>query len=149
MYRRAIFFRIVLAILLLVVIVAGGAAVYRMGWGQGYLAGTALASSEGVESGLVMPGSGALLYHPFYPGFGFPFLGLCFGIGFIFLVMFLVGGLLRPWRRRGWAGYPHHGKWECGPMPPWAKEWQKHQQDMADDRDVTKESDNVESDPGA
>ena len=149
MYRRGIFFRIVLAILLLVVIVAGGAAVYRMGWGQGYLAGTALASNEGVESGLVWPGSVAPLYHPFYPGFGFPFLGVCFGLGFIFLIMFLVGGLLKPWRRRSWAGYPHHGKWGEGPMPPWVKDWQKHQQDMADAREATKESDDMESDSDA
>ena len=128
MYRRGIFFRIVLAILLVVVIVAGGMAAYRMGWGQGYLAGAASASGEGLESGLVMPGFGGYLYRPFYPGFGFPFFGLCFGIGFIFLIMFLLGGVLKPWSRRRWAGHPRHGKWEDGPMPPWAKEWQEFRQ---------------------
>ncbi|MBK5108639.1 MAG: hypothetical protein JJE12_10930, partial [Anaerolineales bacterium] len=61
MYRRGIFFRIVLAILLVVVIIGGGFAVYRMGWGHGYLAGTALASSEGVEPGLLMQGFGGHL----------------------------------------------------------------------------------------
>ena len=132
MYRRGIFFRIMLAILLVVVIIGGGFAAYRMGWGQGYLAGAA-AGSEGLEPGLMVPGFGGHLYRPFYPGFGFPFLGLCFGIGFIFLIMFLVGGLLKPWRRRGWASHPHHGKWEHGPMPPWAKEWEKYRQKMTED----------------
>jgi len=139
MYRRGIFFRIVLAFLLLVVIVAGGMAVYRMGWGQGYLAGTAAASSEGVEPGLLVPGFGAHLSRPFYPGFGFPFFGLCFGTGFIFLIMFLMGGLLKPWGRRRW-GHPHHGKWEKGPMPPWAKEWVEYKQKMAEDEQAGEES---------
>lgn len=138
MYRRGIFFKIVLAILLVVVIIGGGFAVYRMGWGHGYLAGTALASSEGVEPGLLMQGFGGHLYRPFYPGFGFPFFGLCFGIGFISLIMFMVGGLLKPWGRRRW-GHPHHGKWAYGPKPPWAKEWEEYQQKMADDGDETDE----------
>ena len=141
MYRRGIFFRIVLAILLVVLIVGGGMAAYRMGWGQGYLAGAATESSEGLEPGLMMPGFGGQLYRPFYPGFGFPFFGLCLGIGFIFLIMFLVGGLLKPWGRRGWAGYPHHGKWKHGPMPPWAKEWAEYQQKMAEDREADKDAD--------
>lgn len=134
MYRRGIFFRIVLAILLVVVIIGGGFAVYRMGWGQGYLAGTALASSEGLEAGLRVPQFGGHLYRPFYPGFGFPFFGLCFGIGFIFFIMFLVGGLLKPWGRRGWAGHKHHGKWGYGPKPPWAKEWEEHQRTETEDK---------------
>jgi hypothetical protein len=145
MYRRGIFVRIVLAILLVVVIVGGGMAAYRVGWGQGYLAGSALASSEGVETGLLVPQFGSHMYRPFYPGFGFPFFGLCFGIGFIFLIMFLVGGLLKPWRRRRWMGYPHHGKWENGPMPPWAKEWEEFQQKKAEEKDAGKESDEEQS----
>ncbi|MGW8226044.1 MAG: hypothetical protein ACWGOY_09925, partial [Anaerolineales bacterium] len=115
MYRRGIFVRILLAILLVVVIVGGGIATYRAGWGQGYLTGSSSSSIEGVESGLLVPQFGNQLYRPFYPGFGFPFFGLCFGIGFIFLIMFLVGGLLKPWRRRSWMGYPHHANWANGP----------------------------------
>ena len=127
MYRRGIFVRILLAILLVVVIVGGRMVAYRAGWGQGYLAGSAISSSEGVESGLLVPQFRGLRQQPFMPGFGFPFFGLCLGIGFIFLVLFLVGGLLKPWGRRRWAGHPyHHGKWEHGPMPPWAKDWEEH-----------------------
>jgi hypothetical protein len=133
MYRRGIFFRIVLAILLVVLIVGGGAAVYRMGWGEGYLAGAANATKEGLEPGLLVPGFGSHLYRPFYAGFGFPFFGLCLGIGFIFLIMFLVGGLLKPWGRRGWAGHPHHGKWGYGPKPPWAQEWEAYERQKAED----------------
>ena len=131
MYRRAIFFRIVLAILLVAAIIAGGLAAYRMGWGQGYLASTAAAGSEGLEPGLMVPQFSSHMYRPLYPGFGFPFFGLCLGIGFIFLVMFLVGGLLSPWGRRGWPGHRHYGKWAHGPMPPWAKEWEAYQRYQA------------------
>lgn len=144
MFGRGIFFRAMLAVLLLVVIVAGGMAAYRMGWGQGYLSGTASASSEAVEPGLLAPGFGAHLYRPYYPGIGFPFFGLCFGIGFIFFVMFLVGGLLKPWGRRRW-GYPHHGKWGKGPMPPWAKEWEDFQRYKAEGKDASAESGDEQS----
>lgn len=120
MYRRGIFFRIALAIILVLLIIAGGAAAYRTGWSQGYLAGSALESLEGLESGLMVPPFRGHMYSPYYSGFGFPFLGLCFGIGFIFLVMFLLGGILKPWHRRSWA---HHGKWG----PPWAKDWEEYE----------------------
>jgi hypothetical protein len=141
MYRRVIFFKIVLAIVLVAVIIGGGLAVYRLGWGQGYLVGTAQASSEVVEPGLMVPAFGGHLYRPFYPGFGFPFFGLCFGIGFIFLIMFLLGGVLKPWGRRRWAGHPHHGKWEDGPMPPWAKDWQEFRQKKTAEREAGEEPD--------
>jgi hypothetical protein len=132
MYRRGIFFRIVLAIILVLLIAAGGAAAYRMGWSQGYLAGSALESVEGLESRLMAPAFGGHMYGLYYPGFGFPFLGLCFGIGFIFLIMFLLGGILRPWQRRGWA---HHGKWG----PPWVKDWEEYQKYKAEKEATTEE----------
>lgn len=132
MYRRGIFFRIVLAIILVLLIVAGGAATYRMGWGQGYLAGSALESVEGLESGWMAPAFRGHLYGPYYPGFDFPFLGLCFGIGFIFLIMFLLGGIFRPWQRRRWA---HHGNWG----PPWAKDWEEYQRYKAEKEESTEE----------
>ena len=146
MYRRVIFFKIVLAIVLVAVIIGGGLAVYRLGWGQGYLVGTAQASSEVVEPGLMVPAFGGHLYRPFYPGFGFPFFGLCLGIGFIFLVMFLVGGLLRPWGRRGWAGHRHHGKWAYGPIPPWAKEWDEFQKYKHGQKETGEESSEDQTD---
>ena len=133
MYSRGVIFRIILAILLLAVLTAGGLAVYRAGWGQGYLAGSTVGTSEGLEPGLLVPGFRGHLYQPIYPGFGFPFFGFCLGLGLIFLIMFLVGGLLKPWRRRGLASHPHYGKWEYGPIPPWAKEWEKRRQKMAQD----------------
>ena len=136
MYRGSIVVRVLLAILLVVVIVGGGMAAYRAGWGQGYLAGSAISSSEGVESGLLMPQFGGHMYQSFYPGFGFPFFGLCLGIGFIFLIMFLVGGILKPWGRRSWGRHPHH--WEVGPMPPWAKDWEEHQRKNSQQEDETK-----------
>ena len=136
MYRRGIFFRIVLAIILVLVVVAGGAAVYRMGWGQGYVAGSTLEGGEGMESGLIVPAYRGHLYGPYYPGFGFPFLGLCFGIGFIFLIMFLIGGIIRPWHRRRWAGYRH---WESGSMPPWAKEWDEFKKYKAEQEETGEE----------
>jgi hypothetical protein len=132
MYRRGIFFRIVLAIILVLLIIAGGAAAYRMGWGQGYVAASALESGEGLESGLMSPPFRGHLYSPYYFGFGFPFLGLCFGIGFIFLIMFLLGGILKPWRRRRWA---HHGKWG----PPWVKDWEEYQKYKAEKEATTEE----------
>jgi hypothetical protein len=136
MYRRGIVVRIVLAITLLVVLVGGGIAVYRIGWGQGYQAGTFIPSGEGIESLPVVPQFRSLAQRPFMPGFGFPFFGLCFGIGFIFLVLFLVGGLLKPWGRRRWAGHPHqHDQWDHGPIPPWVKDWEEQYRKSSQDED--------------
>ena len=143
MYRRGIVVRIVLAITLLVVLVGGGMAVYRAGWAQGYQAGTFISSGEGIESLPVVPQFRGLPQQPFMPGFGFPFFGLCLGIGFIFLVLFLVGGLLKPWGRRRWAGYPYHGNWEHCPMPPWAKDWEEQHRMSSQDED---ESTDIEDD---
>lgn len=145
MYRRGIVVRIVLAITLLVVMVGGGMALYRAGWGQGYQAGTFISSSEGIESLPIAPHFRGLRQQPFMLGFGFPFFGLCLGIGFIFMIMFLIGGLLKPWGRRRWAGHPYHyGKWEHGPMPPWAKDWEEHHKKSSQDED---ESTETEDDP--
>lgn len=140
MYRRGIVVRMLLAITLVIVLVGGGVAVYRTGWAQGYQAGTVISSDEGVESVPLAPQFRGQLYRPFYPGFGFPFFGLCLGIGFIFMIMFLIGGIFKPWGRRRWAGHPRHGKWEHGPMPPWAKDWEEHQRKHAQDEDDVEES---------
>lgn len=140
MFRGRIVARILLAVLLVAVIVGGGMVAYRAGWAQGYQTGTVISSSEGTESGLLVPQFGSHMYRPFYPGFGFPFFGLCLGIGFIFLILFMVGGLLKPWGQRHRAGYPHHGKWGHGPMPPWAKEWEQYKQKMTEDEESGEDS---------
>lgn len=131
MYRRGMVARLVLAVILVAVLVAGGALLFRSGWAQGYQAGSLLSSSEGAEALPIVPQFRGHLYGPFYPGIGFPFFGICLSIGFIFLIMFLIGGIFKPWGRRGWAGHPHHGKWGYGPVPPWAKDWEEHQRKHA------------------
>ena len=113
MYRRSIVARLVLTVILVAVLVAGGALLFRSGWAQGYQAGSLLESSESAEMLPIVPQFRGQLYGPFYPGFGFPFFGLCLSIGFIFLIMFLIGGIFKPWGRRRWAGH-HHGKWGYG-----------------------------------
>jgi hypothetical protein len=146
MDRRGIVVRIVLAITLAVVMVGGGMALYRAGWAQGYQAGTFISSGEGIESVPMESQFRGLRQQPFMPGFGTPFFGLCLGIGFIFLVLFLVGGLLKPWGRRRWAGHPyHHGKWEHGPMPPWAKDWEEHPRKSSQDEDESTETEDDQS----
>jgi hypothetical protein len=140
MYRIGIFVRVVLGLLLVAVIIAGGVAVYRAGWAQGYQANIISTGGGEIDSGMLVPGFRGYMYAPLYPGFGFPFFGLCLGIGFIFLVMFLVGGLLRPWGWKRWAGHPHHGKWRNGPMPPWVKDWEEFRQKKAEQREAGEES---------
>lgn len=130
MKRRGFFVRFILSLLLVAVLVIGGMVLYRVGWSQGYQTGLLVESSELGESFPVVPYFGGLARQPFMPGLGFPFFGLCLGIGFIFLIMFLVGGLLKPWGRRHWAGYSHPGKWTRGTPPPWADAWKEYHQEL-------------------
>ena len=122
--------RFVLVVILIAVLVAGGALLYRSGWAQGFQAGSVLQESEGAEMLPMVPQFGRQLYGPFYPGFGFPFFGLCLSIGFIFLIMFLIGGIFKPWGRRRWAGH-HYGRWGYG------KNWEEvhrkwHEQELGE-----------------
>ena len=119
MYRRGIVVRLVLAVILVAVLVAGGALLFRSGWAQGYQAGSLLPSGEGAEALPATPQFRGHLYGPFYPGFGFPFFGICLSIGFIFLIMFLLGGIFKPWGRRRWAGHHPYAKWGYG------KDWEE------------------------
>jgi hypothetical protein len=122
MYRRGFFIRFVLALVLLAVLFVGGTLLYRVGWSQGYQAATVLAGSESAEGGaLLIPQFRGVGWGPYPLGFGMPFFGLCLGVGFIFLVMFLLGGIFRPW---GWRS--HHRHWKGGPFPPWAKDWEEY-----------------------
>jgi hypothetical protein len=146
MYRGGIVVRILLVITLIAVLVGGGLVLYRAGWTQGYQAGVFVSSGEGIEWVPMVPQFRGLAQGPFKPGFGLPFFGLCLGIGFIFLVLFLVGGLLKPWGRKGWAGHPyHHGKWEHGPMPPWAKDWEEHYRKSSQGENETTETEDDQS----
>jgi hypothetical protein len=108
MYRRGIVARLFLTVILVAVLVAGGALLFRSGWAQGYQAGSLLSSGEVAEALPIVPQFRGQLYGPYMPGFGFPFFGLCLSIGFIFLIMFLIGGIFKPWGRRRWAG--HHAE---------------------------------------
>lgn len=140
MYRRSIAARLILAVILMVVLVGGGMLLYRSGWAQGYQAGSLPANSEGTDVLPMVPQFRGQLYGPFMPGFGFPFFGLCLSIGFIFMIMFLIGGIFKPWGRRRWAGHHHSGKWGYGPVPPWAKDWEEHQRKHAQEEGEGKES---------
>lgn len=140
MYRRGFFVRLVLALLLVALLFAGGYFAYRSGWSQGYQTATLQASGEGMDAGAVIPPFRGLYYASYMPGFGFPFLGLCVGIGLIFLVMFLIGGILKPWGWRRWGRYSHYGLWKHEPMPPWAKDWEEHQRKSSRDEGEGKQS---------
>jgi hypothetical protein len=140
MYRKGFFIRFVLALLLLAVLFAGGVFLYRTGWAQGYQAAGLIASSEDVDAGVLVPQFRGFARGPYMLGFGFPFFGLCLGIGFIFLVMFLMGAIFRPWGRKRWGGHPHYGPWKHGSMPPWAKEWEEYQRKWSQSEDEAKES---------
>jgi len=131
MKRKGFFVRFILSLLLVAVLVIGGIVLYRVGWSQGYQTGLLVESGALSESIPTVPYFGGLARQPFMPGMGFPFLGLCLGIGFIFLIMFLVGGLLKPWGRRHWAGYSHPGKWTHGlTPPPWVEAWKEYHQEL-------------------
>jgi len=141
MKRRSFIVRFILSLLLVAVLVIGGMVLYRVGWSQGYQAGALLESGALGESFPMVPYFGGLARQPFMPGMGFPFLGLCLGIGFIFVIMVLVGGLLRPWSRRRWGWHPHHGDWAHGPMPPpWAKDWKEYHKDLPTEEEESTDS---------
>ena len=139
MYRGAIVVRFVLAVILVAVLVAGGVLLYRSAWAQGYQAGSLVTSDEGAEALPMVPQFRGHLYAPFYPGFGFPFFGLCLSFGFIFLIMFLIGGIFRPWGRRRWAGHGHYGRWGYG--ADWEDMHRKwHDQEKAESKETSGDS---------
>jgi len=140
MYRRGIVARLFLAVILVVVLVGGGMLLYRSGWAQGYQAGSLLSGSDVAEALPMVPQFRGQMYGPFMPGFGFPFFGLCLSIGFIFFIMFLIGGIFKPWGKRRWAGHHHSGKWGYGPVPPWAKDWDEHQRKHAQEEGGAEEN---------
>jgi hypothetical protein len=121
-------------LVLIGLLLAGGALLFRAGQVQGYQTGIAAgAAADGGEA----PGTAPVTpygpaywpgHWPHYPGphFGFfpffPFGWLCGSILLVFLVLFALRLIFRPW------GWHHHGKGpgEWGPYgwgpPPWAKD---------------------------
>jgi hypothetical protein len=130
MKRSSFFARFMLSLLLVALLAVSGMLLFRAGWSQGYQSGLLVDGGAQGESLPAFPYFGGLTWRPFVPGVVFPFSALCLGIGFIFLIMFLVGGLMKPWGRWHWAGNPHPGKWSYGPKPPWAEAWKKYHQDL-------------------
>ncbi len=109
MFGRFGIWRFFLTLLLIGLLVAGGVALYQLGYGQGYQ--SALASgTTGSTAQPPYPG-----YAPYGFGWVFPFFfppfGIFLGIGFFFLVFFIIGGLFRFGSRRYWRdwGNPPQG----------------------------------------
>lgn len=137
MFRHGFVWRLIATLLFVGLLVAGGFALFRAGFAQGYqvAALTAKAGSTGSTAPAV-PGAGMMPFYGMYPrygfgpGFGFPgFFSpfrFLFGIGFFFLMLFLVGGFIRmmvfgSFMRRRWAAAGQPGNWEHGPWGhgPW------------------------------
>ena len=127
---------LVVVALLAGLLIVGGTALYRASWSQGYTAGQLAAGDEESE---VMPKTFPYMPYGFgYPGrhWGFPSfffgLGLIFKIGLFFLLLAVIGRIIRwlvwgkvmmtggPWPM---GGHPYHrGRhWRRhhGPVPPW------------------------------
>jgi hypothetical protein len=125
MYRGGFFLRLLAFLLLAGLLLGGGYALYRLGWSQGYQSGALAAAATSGESLPTVPYAWGAPY-PYAPyGFGFPFFppfGICLGIGFFFLVLFLIGGLFRWGGRRRWTDYGTHGGWDPDKVPPWMRE---------------------------
>src|SRR5512146_2823431 len=96
--------RVLLTLLLVGLLVAGGVALYQLAFSQGYQAGAIASGDGGSNVQPAYPG-----YWHGWGGFGFPFFfwpfGLFLGIGFIFFLFFIVGGLFRMGGRRHWRDW--------------------------------------------
>jgi hypothetical protein len=130
MFQYHIFSKLLIVLLLLGLLFGGASTIYRMGWTQGYSLGVITAVSS--EGGKTIPGFNPYLANPYFAspfsGFGnfFNPFGLCLGVGFFFLLLFLIGGVFRGFGRRGWSGGPgSHGQPDWGSEFPWAKEWRE------------------------
>jgi hypothetical protein len=120
----------IMTLLIIGGLVAGGALLYHSGFANGYNAAVLAANASGKAGVTPLPYNG---YLPYGPGFGFPIfslfapLGLFLGIGFFFLLIFMIGGVFRlfGWRRwaaqSGMAGFGHHHQ-----DGAWFREWVEH-----------------------
>lgn len=126
-HRGSFLLRFLATILLVVLLFGAGYMVFQAGQAQGYALGAA-ASGKALQSPPSAPGYPGYYGFPGYygpgfwgPHFFFPF-GPLFGLFFLFLFIFLIGGLFRRamWGRHGWGPY---GQWH-GPMGgpyPWGQ----------------------------
>lgn len=97
--------RFIFTLFLIGILVAGGVALYQYAFAQGYQSALA-AGAAGTNGAQIQPAYPG--YAPYWPVFGFPFFapfGLFFGIGFIFFLFFIVGGLFRFGSRRYWRDW--------------------------------------------
>ncbi len=112
MFGRFGLWRFLLTLLLIGLLVAGGVAFYQFAYGQGYQA--ALAS--GTAGSNIQPANPG--YAPYWYGWGFPFFfppfGIFLGIGFIFFLFFIVGGLFRFGGRRYWRDWDNRPQGQAG-----------------------------------
>jgi len=141
MFRFGFLFRFLLALLIIGGLVAGGAAVYRLGWTQGYQAAAVLANKTGAPAAPALPAvpyygypyGYPMMPYAYGPRFGFPFIFPLVGIGFFLLFLFFIGGLFRFGMHRRWAqgeqGYWHGrgGPWGWGPQSGEGKQPSKGQ----------------------
>ena len=130
MFRRFFFLRMIMTLLIIGGLVAGGALLYHSGFTNGYNMAVLAANASGKTGVTPLPYNGLM---PYGPGFGLPLFsvfapfGLFLGIGFFFLLIFMIGGVFRLFGMRRWAaksgmaGFGHHH-----PDGAWFKEWAEH-----------------------
>ena len=121
MFRGFFILRIIFTLFILAILVGGGLLLFRAGYTSGFNA-AALANHTGSSTITPNPYYGYWLYGPTHGfGFFFPGLGLLFGIGAIFLMLFIIGGFFRMLAWRHWGAGPNgqgfrpqhrHGHWD-------------------------------------
>jgi hypothetical protein len=128
MFRGFFWLRLIMTLLIVGGLAAAGVVLYHAGFTNGYNAAVLAVNASSKIGASPLPFNG---YLPYWPAYGFPFFfnpfGLFFGIGFFFLVIFLVSGVFRllSWRhwaaQPGMAGFGHHGA-------AWFRDWEAHHQ---------------------
>ncbi len=119
MFGRFSIWRFLFTLLMIGLLVAGGVALYQFAFGQGYQAAIVASGSAGGSGTTAQPAYPG--YLPWWPVFGFPFFfppfGIFLGIGLIFFLFFIVGGLFRFGSRRYWRDWGGHPGDPSGKAP--------------------------------
>ncbi len=127
MFRRFFWLRLILTLLVVGGLVAAGVMLYHSGFTNGYTAAVLAANAAGKAGASPLPYNG---YLPYGPGYGFPFFfnpfGLCLGIGFFFMLIFLVSGVFRLWAWRHWATQPGMAGFGHHRGAAWFRDWEAH-----------------------
>ena len=143
MFRGFFWLRLIMTLLIAGGLVAAGTVLYHSGFTNGYNAAVLAVNASGKTGTTPLPYNGYLAYGPLY---GFPFFslfapfGLFLGIGFFFLMIFVVSGLFRLWGWRRWAhqsgmgGFGHHHD------APWFREWEERHKSQPDKTSGTGET---------